>query len=100
MTQSPQVRSDETTRSNGLALAGMILGIVSVVTCWVPFAYLVSGLVGGIVAVVLSHKGRTAARQGAGGGGMAMAGLVCGYLGIALSIANGVAGALLFASNS
>ena len=100
MTESPPVHSDVSQRSDGLALAGMILGIVSVTTFWVPFAYLVSGLVGGIVAVVLSHKGRTAARHGAGGAGQAMAGLVCGYLGIALSIANGVLGALLFASNT
>lgn len=90
--------SDVRLQSNGLALAGMIIGIVAVTTCWVPFAYLVSGLAGGIVAVVLSHLGRAAARRGAGGGGKALAGLICGYAAIVLSIANGIAGAILFSS--
>jgi hypothetical protein len=76
---------------NGLALAGMICGIVSVTTFWIPFVFLVSGLAVGIVAVVLSHRGRrgTGSRQ-------ALAGLICGYAGIVLSIANAVAGAILF----
>ena len=84
------------TQSNGPATAGMVCGIISVATCWVPFLYLLSGLVLGIVAVVLSSKGRKRARAGAGSGNLATAGLVCGYIGIALSIANGVAGALLW----
>jgi hypothetical protein len=42
---------------------------------WVPFAYIVSGLVVGIVAVVPSHKGRSAAARGAGAGSQALAGL-------------------------
>jgi hypothetical protein len=84
--------------ANGLATAGMICGIVSVTTFWVPFAYIVSGLVVGIVAVVLSHKGRSAAARGAGAGSQALAGLICGYAGIVLSVANGVAGAIIFSS--
>jgi hypothetical protein len=64
----------------------------------VPFAYIVSGLVVGIVAVVLSHKGRSAAARGAGAGSQALAGLICGYAGIVLSVANGVAGAIIFSS--
>ncbi|WP_299957761.1 DUF4190 domain-containing protein [uncultured Modestobacter sp.] len=77
-------------QSNGLATAGMVCGIIAAATFWVPFLYLLSSLVLGIVAVVLSHK----ARSRAGGAGFALTGLVCGYAAIALSIANGVIGAL------
>ena len=94
--QQPSTSSAQQT--NGLALAGMICGIISVTTFWVPFAYLVSGLAVGIVAVVLSHRGRSAAARGAGGAGQALAGLICGYAGIVLSIANGIAGAIIFSS--
>jgi hypothetical protein len=72
----------------------MICGIVSVTTCWIPFVFLVSGLAVGIVAVVLSHRGRSAET----GRKQALAGLVCGYAGIVLSIANAVAGAILLSS--
>ncbi|MCV2491483.1 hypothetical protein OF117_19235 [Geodermatophilus sp. YIM 151500] len=84
--------------TNGRALAGMICGIISVTTFWVPFAFVVSGLAGGIVAVVLGHRGRSLAARGAGGGKQALTALVCGYAGIVLSIANAVLGAILFMS--
>jgi len=89
-------RAPGATRSNGPATAGMVCGIISVATCWVPFLYLLSGLVLGIVAVVLSLKGRKRARAGAGSGNLATAGLVCGWIGIGLSVANGLAGAILW----
>jgi hypothetical protein len=91
VSQTSGPTTDATTRVNGLALAGMICGIVSVTTFWIPFVFLVSGLAVGIVAVVLSHRGRS----GGTGRKQALAGLVCGYAGIALSIANAVAGAFL-----
>lgn len=98
MTQAPTPDSDVAPSPNGMALAGMICGIVSVTTFWVPFAYIVSGLVVGIVAVVLSHRGRSAAARGAGGGKQALAGLICGYAGIVLSLANGVVGVIIATS--
>jgi hypothetical protein len=98
VSHAPSSTSGAATRVNGLALAGMICGIVSVTTCWIPFVFLVSGLAAGIVAVVLSHRGRAGAARGEGGGKQALAGLICGYAGIALSIANAVAGAILFSS--
>ena len=96
MSETSAPTSGTTKAVNGLALAGMICGIVSVTTFWIPFVFLVSGLAAGIVAVVLSHRGRAAAGRGAGGAKQALAGLICGYAGIALSIANSVAGAILF----
>lgn len=68
----------------GLAVASMVLGIVSlVVLCiwWISIPC-------GIVAVVLGAIARGKAKRGeAGGAGMAMAGLICGCVGLALAIA-------------
>ncbi|MGY1749459.1 hypothetical protein [Modestobacter sp. SYSU DS0511] len=95
MSQTGQHRADPgSQQANGLAVAGMICGIIAAATFWVPFLYLLSSLLLGIVAVVLSHKGRSRAAAGAGGAGFALTGLICGYAAIALSIANGVIGAL------
>ena len=98
MSVQEQPSTSTAPQTNGLALAGMICGIIAVTTFWVPFVYLVSGLAVGIVAVVLSHRARSATAPGANGSGQALTGLICGYAGIALSIANGVAGAILFTS--
>ena len=98
MSLQEQPNTSAAPQTNGLALAGMICGIIAVTTFWVPFVYLVSGLAVGIVAVVLSHRARSATARGATGSGQALTGLICGYAGIALSIANGVAGAILFTS--
>ncbi|MQA34211.1 hypothetical protein [Modestobacter roseus] len=95
MTETGQHRATPgNQQQNGLATAGMICGIIAAATFWVPFLYLLSSFVLGIVAVVLSHKGRARAAQGAGGAGFALTGLICGYAGIALSVASGVIGAL------
>ena len=63
---------------NPLAIAGLVLGIVSVVFA---FLYVWIGLITGIVGIVLSAKGRkTPAKKG-----MATAGLVLSIIGTALS---------------
>ncbi|NOY75164.1 MAG: DUF4190 domain-containing protein [Kiritimatiellaeota bacterium] len=63
--------------SEGLAITSMILGIFSIVACLGPLA--------GIPAVICGHLARGKARRGeAGGDGMALAGLITGYIGIFL----------------
>jgi hypothetical protein len=63
--------------SNGVAIGGMVTGIVGLVFGWVP----VAGFILGAVAVVLSGVGiRNANKNNASGRGMAIAGLVCGIL--------------------
>lgn len=60
------------------AIAGMVIGIVSVVLCCVPYLSIALGITG----LILSVKGMksTTAR------GMAIAGLVCSIVGLALGV--------------
>ena len=76
-------------RSNPLAVISLVFGIIQFVLC---------PIIGGVVAIVTGHvaRGRVKNSQGAeGGAGMAMAGLILGYVGIALTII-AIAGAVLF----
>ncbi|GAA5151601.1 DUF4190 domain-containing protein [Amycolatopsis dongchuanensis] len=62
---------------NGVAIGGMVTGIVGLVFGWFP----VLGFILGAVAVVLSGVGiHNANTKNASGRGMAVAGLVCGIL--------------------
>jgi hypothetical protein len=70
-------------KANGLALASMILGItgITVGLCLIFFPVMP------ILAVVFGHLGLSQTRTtGAPGRGYAIAGLVTGYIGIALAI--------------
>jgi hypothetical protein len=78
-------------KSNGLAIASMVLGICSFVGCMM---YGVPGIVCGILAIVFARK----VRRGVASGemsesslGMATAGRVCGITGLCLSILSMVA---------
>ena len=60
---------------NGLAITSMILGISSLVACMGPLT--------GIPAVICGHIARGKGKRGdASGDGMALAGLITGYMGI------------------
>lgn len=64
-------------RTSGLAIAGMIVGIIALVSFWVPFFNIVAALAG----IGLSWAGMVqAAKPGWTGQGMAIAGLVCGII--------------------
>lgn len=73
-----------TTRRNGVALAAMILGIVAVVTAWMPFLVVI-GAICAIASIPFGIVGRRRAKRGAGRSSMATTGLVLGGLGVALS---------------
>jgi hypothetical protein len=65
-------------RTNSLAVASLVLGIISWLLC--PF-------VGGVLAVIFGHVARGQIRRtGEGGAGMAMAGLVLGYVHLAVAV--------------
>ncbi|MFJ1609740.1 DUF4190 domain-containing protein [Streptomyces sp. NPDC088253] len=70
--------------SNGMGTAGLVLGIISaVVFCLWPVAIIL-----GILAVTFGVLGRRKARRGeADNPGQALAGIICGAVGIALGIA-------------
>ncbi|MVU79818.1 DUF4190 domain-containing protein [Nocardia sp. ET3-3] len=61
-------------RTNGMATASMVLGILSFITCGIT----------ALVAIPLGHVARgQIQRTGEGGGGQAVAGLILGYLTVA-----------------
>ena len=83
-TQPAPVAATPAKRSNGLAVAGLIFGIASLVLCWVPFL----GIILSIIGLGLSIAG--IAKKNASGKGMGIAGLimsiVAGIIGIFLTL--------------
>ncbi len=72
---------------NGFGIAALVLGIVSI-----PAGFVVVGIVFGIAAVVFGFLGRGRVKRGeANNGGLAIAGIVTGILGILIG-----AGVLVF----
>ena len=72
----------KTAPQSGLAMASMILGIVSFPALFFGFCFPIA-----IVAIVLGHIARRQVRRGeASGGGMALAGLICGYITLLISV--------------
>ncbi len=72
-------------KTDGFAITSMVLGIIAVLTC-------IYGIILGIIAVVFGHLaiGKIKRNSALGGKGMAIAGLVCGYVAIAASIIAGI----------
>ena len=69
--------------NNGMAIASMVLGIVSIVVlCWRFPIGLICGIVSAILAIVLGimHNKRNSKN------GMAIAGIVCGIIGLVLAV--------------
>jgi hypothetical protein len=65
-------------RTNSLAVAALVCGILQFIVFWV---------IGAIAAIVLGHIARNQIRQrGERGAGLALAGLILGYVGLALIV--------------
>ena len=76
----PPVQTAKTT--SGLAIASLVLGILSLVLCWI-------GGVAAIPAVICGHLSLSKIKKSAGtlsGQGMAIAGLVMGYISIVIMV--------------
>jgi type II secretory pathway pseudopilin PulG len=70
-------------QGNGMAVAGMVLGILGLALCWLPFVGWLCALLG----IILGGLGMSKAKQVAGKGkGMAIAGLICGLLGLLIGV--------------
>lgn len=61
-----------------MAVAALVLGIISIVTCWIWYI----GPVVGIIGIVLGALGRRDPEKA----GMATAGLACSIIGVVLSV--------------
>lgn len=83
-------------RSNGLGIASLVLGILSILTG----LFLIGGLFG-VIAVVLGFLGRGKAKRGdANNGGVALAGIITGILGMLIAVAVLALSAFLFSSET
>lgn len=64
---------------SGLAIASLVLGILTLLLFWVPFLHLAPAL----ITIVLGMLGLQKVRSGrASGGGLAIAGIICAVLGV------------------
>lgn len=71
---------------NGLAVTGMILGITSIVFCWLGIFTLAQV----VLAITFGSIGIRKANRGASHKGMAVAGLTCGIVGAVLYVIFGI----------
>src|SRR5437667_288484 len=70
-------------QGNGIAVAGMVLGICALVLCWIPFLNWVLALLG----IIFGALGVSRGNKVGTGKGMAIAGLICGIIGALLGVA-------------
>jgi Domain of unknown function (DUF4190) len=78
--QQPAGYGYQSTRTNGLAIASLVLGIAQIFLC----------IIGGILALVFGYIARRQIDESGGtqgGRGMAIAGIILGWIGIGLGIA-------------
>ena len=74
------------TKKSGVSIAALVLGILALIFCWVPFL----GLILGIVAVILGLKGMKTDKENKG---IAIAGLVLGIIAV---VVGGIFSLILF----
>lgn len=74
--------NNQNSNDNTTAIVSMVLGIISVILCWVP----IIGLALGIVSLVFATKGLKKSRIINKGRGFSIAGISCGSVGIALNV--------------
>lgn len=83
-------------QKNGMGVAALVLGILAILTGW-----FLLGVVPGILAIVFGVIGRGRAKRGeANNGGLALAGLICGIVGIVIAAGVIVAGVFVLNSDS
>lgn len=79
----------EEKQSNGMAIAGMVLGILSIpASCCIALLGVIVGIVGLVLSIMAQKKAKS---------GMGLAGIITASIGIAFGVLNMVAGAALMA---
>lgn len=74
----------QTSQGNGMAVAGLVLGILALVFCWIPFLNWILA----ILAIIFGAVGNGKANKiGGKGKGMAVTGLILGIVGALLGVA-------------
>ena len=82
MTQVPPQQTADPGQSNGLAVAGMVLGIIGLVTLCLYGL----GAIPALIGLILSIKGKNRAKETGVGGGMAIAGLVTSIIALVFGV--------------
>ena len=72
-------------QSNPMAIGALVCGIIGVIFCWFGWFSFVA-LVLSVIGIILGAKGMQVAKTTNSGKGLAIAGLVCGIVGTALSL--------------
>lgn len=71
--------------SNGLATAGFVLGLLGLLTSWIPLLNIV-GIILGILGVILAGVGLAKSKKVNAGKGLAIAGIVLGALAVIFAV--------------
>lgn len=71
-------------KTNGLAIAGLVLGIIGAVVAWIPCFGWILGIILGIIGAALSGIGLAQASKLGSGKGMAVTGLILSIIAILL----------------
>jgi hypothetical protein len=71
-----------TGKSNGMAVTGLVLGIIAVLLMWSIWPPIIVG----VLAIIFGAVGLNAAKTTGVGHGMAMAGLILGIIAVALAL--------------
>lgn len=77
---------------NGMAIAGMVLGIISLVCCCSTYISMIAGVAGLVLSIIVLVQKKP-------GKGMAIAGVICSGIAVALGII-GLIGLAVIGSNS
>jgi len=84
--ETPPTSPAPAVQGNGVATAGMVLGIIAVATCWMfcaPYVPLACGIVGLVLSIVGSSKAK---QRGGVGAGKAKVGMILSIVGLAVII--------------
>ena len=93
----PPYGQPQASRSSGMAITALVLGVLALLTCWT----VVGGIFLGLVAIILGLIALSRIKQGrAGGRAMAIIGIITGALGLIIAVGLIALGASLLNSDS